>query len=80
MSHLVTLVFSQRVSDTMHFIHAGVDRPNIIGENLAMVTAESKGYSVKQAIASWYTQGLKYDYTNEISNPATGEEHLANDN
>jgi len=30
----------------MHFNHAGVDRPNIIGENLAMVSASNYGCSV----------------------------------
>ena len=70
------LDFRKLSCDIIHFIDAGVDRPNIIGENLAMGTAKNNGYSVKQAVASWYAQGLEYDYTNEQTNPVTGEEQL----
>jgi len=76
---LATLIFNKLDMIKLHFFCVGVDRPNVIGENLEMDIAENNGYSVKQAVASWYAQGLKYDYTNEISNPATGEEQLLNE-
>ena len=70
------LAFPKLSCDTIHFIDAGVDRPNVIGENLAIGTAMNNGYSVKQAVAFWYAQGLEYDYTNEQTNPVTGEEQI----
>ena len=72
-------LFSSPTCDKRHLIHACVDRPNIIGENLAMRTATNIGYSVEEAVASWYARGLAYDYTNERTNPATGEEQLDNE-